>query len=201
MAEEKKQKTALQRRDFDIVIEGHVDQGDYDISFNRLLACLESGALVDGIKYWCIEHNADFLEDGSVKRRHFHIVCRFPTRHRQTAVVKYFATLLDVPDIVVSVAFASVLFRRIRYLMHLDELGTKTLYPLENVKTNDRQTLMNAYNSDSDEVTADYLMSLVASYPRKSDLLRILGVSAYSKYRSIINDLWAEKEYEKYYGK
>ena len=193
MAENEKKKKALQRRDFDVVIEGHVDDGNYDITFNRLVACLESMALAEGVKYWTIEHDADVLEDGTLKRRHHHIVLRFRTRHTQNAVITYIAGCVDCPRDVVSVAFANPLWRRIRYLMHLDELGKKTIYPIERVKTNDKQTLINAYNSDTDDITSDYLISLVTSANCKAEILVILGVSAYCKYRSIINDLWQEK--------
>lgn len=194
MAEEEKKKRAAQKRDFDVVVEGHINAGDYDLTPSRVLACLDAAAQAEGIKYWTAYHTQDFKEDGTLKRPHFHIVLRFPTRHTQNAIIRYVAnTLLDVPKDAVSVAFVGVLYRRIRYLMHLDELGTKTIYPIDIVKTNDKPTLINAYNSDTDEITSDYLLSLVASHDRKADILQILGVSAYSKYRPIINDLWNEK--------
>lgn len=191
MEEDKKRKK--QKRDFDVVIEGHIKEGDYDITEERLIASLNSCAFAEGLKYWAIRHDADILESGEVKRPHFHVVLRFPTRHTQSAVVKYIADVVDCPKEAVSVAFANPLYRRIRYLMHLDELGTKTVYPLEKVRTNDKQELMNAYNSDSESITGDYLIDLVKRSRGKVEILRVLGVSCYSKYRLIISDLWNEK--------
>lgn len=193
MEETTKKGKPLQKRDFDAVVEYHIKDGDYNLSPERVKACLEACGVAEDVHYWFILHDADIEADGTPKRKHYHIVLRFPTRHTQQSIVRYLGRVLDVPDEAVSVNFAKPLFRRIRYLMHLDELGTKTIYPMERVETNDRQLLTNAYNSDAEEITSDYLVALVMSCDFRAEILGILGVSAYSKYRAIINDLWSEK--------
>lgn len=146
-----------------------------------------------GASYFAILHDFDYKEDGTKERNHYHIVLQFGSRHRVGAIIKKLAFNFGCDPLCVSVIPSTDIIRDIRYLIHLDEDGEKTAYPVDDIMTNDRRSLDYALSVGGNSLDIDTLQAIVtAKKGNRLEIIRELGLNTYARYRSVINDLIAD---------
>ena len=145
-----------------------------------------------GIAY-NILHWKDTKENGEAKRPHMHCVLNLKGRMTKQSLINKLCELLNIEENRISVESVNNLRSCLRYLIHLDDID-KTKYDYEDILTNDEETLKRAifYNENLSVEELQELcknMSLV-------EIIKLLGVEAYKKYRIVILDLIHFEEVE-----
>lgn len=177
----------LYSNQFDFVIQQKIKLDNSILTYDDLIGFFASLSC----HYWIILHDKDFDENGEVKTPHFHVVSRFSCQFRKSTLINKISKYLNIPSNVVSVAKCQVLTKSIRYLTHLD-FKNKYQYDLKDIKSNDYSTLICSYTFSKEDLTAGDLIVVCQLRLSVSQLLQIIGLRNYSRYRNVINDLRQE---------
>lgn len=178
-----------QGKDFAVIVES------FDKSSGEVLT-LEAfqDRLIDlsrriGCDYWAICHDRDLDADGNCKRVHYHIVMHMVRSRRiKSSVIKRVAECMHVHKDCVSVMFSYDLEKDIRYLCHLDD-HDKTLYNLEDVITNDEESLQLAWKGSLTCLSFDEMISAIeVNQGSRVGVMRQIGMRAYKANWHCIND-------------
>lgn len=180
--------------DFALVIDSNIK---CDIVGNRILGYQDIINYCNsyGVRYWLIEHCDEkvFNNEGILIRtkfNHFHLVIKFSnTRKRKQTIINDLSKYLDIPKEVISCQYASSIYSCIRYLIHKDN-QEKEQYREEDIRTNDRATMSYALTFNCATLTIDDLeRAIKISNGNILELMHLIGLQNYQRYRYCINDL------------
>lgn len=138
-----------------------------------------------------IIHDKDELPNGEPKTLHAHVVIEAEKGASSGTWVKRMCETFGVPEECISVDTIKSLDGAWRYLIHKDN-PEKHQYTLEEVATNNPETLKKAIERPSNGVSLDGLMNCKNVY----ELARYVGVTQYSRYKKCWDDMreFAKKE-------
>lgn len=182
--------TEVQGNQFAIVLEQIDTKKNYSLPVSFLRSQLRAYARKENFSYWAILHDFDVDEEGNPKRNHYHVVVKYPTRHRIGAIIKKFGFMMNLNDNCVSVIKCTDLDRDIRYLIHLDEDGLKTPYPADDVITNDEKRLQDALTLVVKDYDVDKVQEVImrCGFDR-AKIIKEMGFKDYMRWRGIISDM------------
>src|SRR5574344_927380 len=157
--------------------------------FTLLPSSLERFLKGLSVHYWFILHSEDINpETGELKTPHYHIVIRSPVFYRSSSLINKFSNGLIIPKNVVSIRKCPVLTSALRYLCHSDDVD-KHQYDFGDINTNDLSTLLCAYTLQKEELTSSDLLTLCSLHLSSPQILMVIGLKNYSRFRNTINDL------------
>lgn len=161
-------------------------------------------ALIDNLKTWLdnntkqyafILHDKDVLEDGSKKTPHIHVVCNMnTTKQRIATILNDLTKSLDISPLLVTIDKYSSFNASIQYLIHKNN-EEKYQYDIKDIITNIPQQeldLFMKYETQSEELTAERLIDVVAKAKKRTDILREIGLFNYRINRAVIMDVAQE---------
>lgn len=143
--------------------------------------------------YFFILHDKDLNNQNELKTAHYHLCIIFKdcSKLSPKGFISLFKEYIDIlmPDNLIEVKRIYNERASIRYLIHLDNQD-KFKYWVADIFTNNNQLLNIYINADT---MLDYLIYCIkASNGNYIDLIRLIGIEFYNKYRYIINDIWKE---------
>lgn len=148
----------------------------------------------NGFRYWCIKHDKDVHDDGSLKTVHYHVIFEVNDRHRNTFYFElaktFFSNITSYAQITCNVLLNKQKRSNIRYLVHADD-DSKARYNKDDVITNDRTTLTNCL---TDAFTIDYLLEVVNNSDTLTDVMKVIGLDTYKVYSHAIDIIWKENK-------
>lgn len=191
--------TTTQSRDIVLVIERNPHKkGEHVIQREDLIKTLgecSSTTSKNPFKYWGVLHDKDVLEDGTIKRPHYHVVLRLEKKAMPSGIAKEIARALGSNDIN-RFGYQRCENRTgmVRYLMHLDD-PHKTRYQREDVFTNDETELTACINAVSaNDLNAESLIDATDKARNHRELLRAIGLGNYIQVKGVISDIWEERQ-------
>lgn len=183
-----------QGKDFAVVIDAVDAEGAFDLDPEAFASGVQEMQRTLGCNYWAILHDRDFDADGERKHLHWHLVLHMRRSRRvKNAVIKGVANALGVCKDRVHVLQSYDLETDIRYLMHLDD-EDKTLYPLDEVLTNDERTLVLAFNLSLNTLTFEKLENAYClAKGSLAGIMQIIGIKLYRLNAVVIHDYVNER--------
>lgn len=150
--------------------------------------CIMCGAF--DLKYLAvIKHDRDEDEYHNAKTLHYHVVLALNSRYRiGTIIDKLMDSIKGLNENQISIDKCSSLSAQSRYLIHLDDRD-KYQYDDNDIVTNSRDTLDYFLKEIVSINDMNDLIAVVTRYPCLFDLMRVLGIDNYKKYRNIIKDI------------
>ena len=140
----------------------------------------------------CIKHDMDVDEYDHVKTPHYHVVITFNGSYRIGTVIN---TLIEVfrglNENQITIEKCSSISAQTRYLIHLDDYD-KYQYDDKDILTNNRGQV-DYYLKEIVKINdVNDLIAIVREYRNLVELIRVIGVDNYKKYRFVISDLRRE---------
>ena len=136
-----------------------------------------------------ILHELDWLHDeGRYKTSHYHVVIQFAGSYRVETIINWISDLFHANKNQISCEKCNSISSQVRYLIHLDDFD-KYQYADSNIVTN-RRDLVDKYLREIHKI-ADIsdLLAIMREYRRLEDLISVIGLDNYRKYRCVIQDL------------
>lgn len=139
-----------------------------------------------------IEHDLDFDRDrNAYKTKHYHVVITFGGCYRIGTVLNMLCDNFHCNENQVSIEKCNSVPSQVRYLVHLDDRD-KHQYPFADIVSN-RADLVDKYLHQIRKIQdADDLYAVMREYPNLYDLISMIGVEQYKKWRVVIQDLRRE---------
>lgn len=177
---------------FSLVIEEYDKANDKHYSIKDLENYLSSNECIRF--YALILHNKDINELGEKVRDHYHCVIWLTRPYSKQTILMDFVKNLQCNKVCVSIRLGDIVESTI-YLNHGEE-DNKYIYSTLDIITNDITNLNSILSKQTCLyfTSIDYLISLVQKCSTKSEIYSILGLKESKLYRSIICDLWLEKD-------
>lgn len=173
-----------QRREFAVVIS---DLQRCKNGLKELLDYLNS----QGFLYFVIKHDKDVDNQGVLIRAHYHIVFRSMKRLRVKQVFNqicdWMLTNMENIQIQEVIDFSA----SVQYLIHKNNLE-KHQYDVNEVITNS-DNLISIMNETIScvHISTDWLIdNIVCNSMSRLELIKAIGIGAYTHYRPVINDLY-----------
>lgn len=161
----------------------------------KLIEDLENWLIANTKQYAFILHDKDILEDGSMKTPHIHVVCNMnTTKQRIATILNDLTKSLDISPLLVTIDKYSSFNASIQYLIHKNN-EEKYQYDVKDIKTNipsQELDLFMKYETQSEELTAERLIDVVAKAKKRTDILREIGLFNYRINRAVIMDVAQE---------
>lgn len=162
---------------------------------NALIEDLEKWLIANTKQYAFILHDKDILEDGNKKTPHLHVVCNMiTTKQRIATILNDLTKSLDISPLLVSIDKYTSFNASIQYLIHKNN-EEKYQYDIKDIKTNiptQELDLFMKYETQSEELTAERLIDVVAKAKKRTDILREIGLFNYRINRAVIMDVAQE---------
>ena len=137
-----------------------------------------------------IKHDKDYNEEiKQMKTLHYHVVLVLSSSARVGTIIN---TLIDVfrglNENQISIEKCSSVSSQVRYLIHLDDYD-KFQYNENDILTNNREQV-DYYLKEIKKINdVNDIIAIVREYKNLIDIIRVLGVDNYRKYRFVIKDL------------
>jgi len=177
---------------FHLVIEEYDKLNDKHITESDIKDYLESN---ESIVFYCfILHDSDTKDDGTLVRKHYHIVVQLNNSYSKSTLVNDIVAKLFVNRAIVSSRKIKDFVLSVQYLIHKNDKD-KYQYAIFDIWTNDtNEEFKILYESVSSyEIDIDYLITLVNKSSDLSSIYKELGLKKARTYRGIIMDLWKDK--------
>lgn len=185
-----------QSRLFSIVLEYLDKDTNQEFTSSEVYQNLEFMRKDFGLDYWFILHDRDISEDNNgLKRKHYHIVLLYPTRHTATAILKHLALYFVCSEKAISIECGKNLRGCVRYLTHIDFKGFKNLYSIEEIFTSDKNSLVVFYEPPKEVLTFDYLRSVIQQCNSITEVISMIGLANYKAHNWAIKDMWKDKKF------
>lgn len=137
----------------------------------------------------CIKHEKDLSDDGHKKIPHYHIVLVFSGSYRVGTILKKIMDVFNgLNENQISIDKCSSVSAQTRYLIHLDDFD-KYQYDSVDIETNNRGQVEYYLKEVHKIVDVNDLITVVREYRNLTELIRVLGIENYKKYRMVIKDL------------
>lgn len=137
----------------------------------------------------CIKHEKDLSDDGHLKTPHYHIVLVFSGSYRVGTILKKIMDVFNgLNENQISIDKCSSVSAQTRYLIHLDDFD-KYQYDSVDIETNNRGQVEYYLKEVHKIVDVNDLITVVREYRNLTELIRVLGIENYKKYRMVIKDL------------
>lgn len=163
-----------------------------DKELSHTFTCDELYKACEGLncKFWFILHNNDTDDLGTLKRPHYHVVCKYDKRVTKGSAASELQELLCCSSAVISSECVknANFYSNLRYLTHIDDLG-KFQYSRSLVYTNCRSEFTTAMDGGC---TFDRIVKSIECNDSLAAVIYDLGIDNYKRYRAVIGDLWKE---------
>lgn len=138
-----------------------------------------------------IKHDRDISDDGHLKTPHYHLVLVFSGVLRIGSVIKKLMDIfVGLNEKQISIDKCSSVSAQVRYLIHLDEIDeNKVRYDSVDIETNNRGQVEYYLKEIHKIVDVNDLIAIVREYRNLAELIRVIGIENYKKYRLVIRDL------------
>ena len=137
----------------------------------------------------CILHDRDTDEYNHVKINHYHIVLTLSSSIRIGTIIN---SLLDIfnglRENMISIDKCTSVSAQTRYLIHLDDYD-KFQYDESDIVTNNSSQVRYYLKEITKINDVNDLIAVVEQYKNLRELIRVLGIENYKKYRFVIKDL------------
>lgn len=136
-----------------------------------------------------MKHDKDVSDDGHLKTLHYHVVivlsrsCRIGTFIN--VLLKEFTGLNENQ---ISIEKCNSVSMQVRYLIHLDDFD-KWQYDEKDIVSSNEGQVSYYLHEVHKIVDINDLISVVKEYKSLAEIMRVLGIDNYKKYRMIIKDL------------
>lgn len=180
---------------WNLVIEEYDKLNDIHIKSDVLNDYLKNNESI--VFYAFILHDNDIEEDGSTKRKHYHLVIHLNNPYSKTTILNDIASKLFINKECISARVCKDIVLSTQYLIHMNDKD-KYQYQVLEIWTNDtNEEFKMLYDSVSSyDIDIDYLIELVNKSHDLSTIYKELGLKRARTYRGIIMDLWKDKYYE-----
>ena len=151
----------------------------------RELMCDEKDVIYCAVIY----HSNDYdRERSAYKTPHFHVVLHMAHNYRCETMLNWVVDLFHCNANQVSIEKCNSLSMQTRYLIHLDDFD-KYQYRELDIVTN-RADLVERYLKEIRKITdVNDVIAIMREYRNLAELMSVIGLENYRKYRCIIQDL------------
>ena len=155
---------------------------------NTLMCCGK-----DWIFVACVLHDKDFdVERKCYKTQHYHVVITFGGSYRVGTILNLICDEFHCNENQVSIEKCNSVPMQVRYLVHLDDFD-KHQYDFADIHSN-RMDIVDKYLHQVKKIVDEQdLFSIMKEYPVLQDLIGIIGLDQYKKWRVVIQDLRRER--------
>lgn len=155
----------------------------------RQIMCSEMDVIFCAV----IHHTMDMIDDlHQYKTPHYHVVIEFSCRYRIGSVINWISDLFHCNANQVSCEKCVCLSSQVRYLIHLDDFD-KYHYDEFDIKSNNKD-LVHRYIKEVRAIADVHdLYAIMEEYPKLAELIAVLGLEQYKKWRAVITDLRRER--------
>lgn len=143
---------------------------------------------------YCLNYFVILHDDSDTLHLHYIVLLQKPRRVINT--LNDIAQIMGIEQNQVSIDVLSNLNAQLRYFVHLNE--DKKQYPVTDIKSNlSLPQVSELINNTSQAVplSSIQLITYVLLYPHEADLMVVLGLDTYHKYRSEIKMLYEQSMY------
>lgn len=139
-----------------------------------------------------IKHDKDTNEKGELKTLHYHIVCTMQYQKKVSTIINTFSVFLQVPTNCLSVSPCLNVKKSVRYLIHLDDFDKYKYLPFDICSSDIDKVNDYLLDKVNNYIDFETLLLVVKQYNNKIDIMRIIGLDNYKKYRNVIDDIQKE---------
>ena len=137
----------------------------------------------------CILHDRDTDEYNHVKIRHYHVVLTLSSSIRIGTLINYLLDIFNgLRENMISIDKCSSVSAQTRYLIHLDDCD-KFQYDESDIVTNNKSQVEYYLKEITRINDVNDLIAIVEQYRNLRELIRVLGIDNYKRYRLVIKDL------------
>lgn len=137
----------------------------------------------------CIKHDKDIDNYGNLKTMHYHLILLFVGNYRIKTIINLLIDLFHCNENQISIEKCSNVASQVQYLIHLNDID-KYQYDRKDIVSNNYDLLNNYLKTLSNINDVNELIKLCLIYKNPLELMRIIGIDNYKKYRVVISDIY-----------
>ena len=142
-----------------------------------------------------ILHTKDWLEEENrFKHPHYHVVITFGGSYRVQTIINWLSELFHANINQIGCEKCNSVSMQVRYLIHLDDFD-KYQYKEYEIETNNKDVVHRYMMEIKKIVDVNDLFVIMNEYKNLKELIRVIGLENYRKYRSVILDVRKEGLY------
>lgn len=171
----------LKRKKFNIVI-----GADYVKNYEKKIIKLSQL----GCNFATILHDCDIDINGVLKNKHYHLVVQLDDRIRAKTFLNRLCDILKCDSVNIQIEECFNFIKSIQYLIHKND-NDKYRYNEHDIISNLGDLLFTYINCEDKtlELTSDMLIEVIENTQDIIDIIKIIGIEKYNRYRNTIFDI------------
>lgn len=137
----------------------------------------------------CIMHDNDCDDFGNLKTKHYHLIIVFVGNYRIGTIINLLVGMFHCNNNQISIEKCNNIASQVQYLIHLNDID-KYQYNKFDIVTNDKELTENYLKQLTNIKDSQELIRLCRVYKNPLDLLNVIGIDNYKKYRIVIQDIY-----------